>query len=175
MHRKPTAFLFLLAILCASPALGAQSASHRPEGSGVFGLGLVLGEPTGLSANYWIRNDRSIDGELSFSFNNFFLIQSDYLFHFHGLFGTRESFTQHLEPYLGIGGALFFNTASSRTSSTYFTDHGSVGFGVRIPFGAEWMIPSSPFGVFAELVPGLGLIPATFGFLQGGIGARFYF
>jgi hypothetical protein len=166
--------LALLALLVFSaPAFAASSQVHRPEGSGNFGLGLVLGEPTGISANYWIRNDRSIDGELSFDFNNFFLIQSDYLFHFHGLFGTRESFTQHLEPYLGIGGVLFFATGNRATSS-YFTN-GTVGFGVRIPFGAEWMIPSSPFGIFLELVPGIGLIPGTFGFLQGGIGARIYF
>lgn len=171
MTRKTLAFLLLLGLLCDTPAL----ADSRPEGSGNFGLGLVLGEPTGISSNYWLGKDRSIDGGLSFSFNDFFLIYSDYLFHFHGLFGTRESFTQHLEPYLGIGGVLFFNTASNRTGATYFTDHGSVGFGVRIPFGAEWMIPRSPFGLFVELVPGIGLIPATFGFVQGGIGARIYF
>ena len=151
--RKILPALALLAFLHSPFSQAAQSGAHRPEGNGVFGLGLILGEPTGISGNYWIRSDRSIDGALSFSFNDYFLIQSDYLFHFHGLFGTRESFTQHLEPYLGIGGTLFFSTNSARTSSTYFSDHGSVGFGVRIPFGAEWMIPSAPISVFFELAP----------------------
>jgi hypothetical protein len=174
LSRIPLVSVILLTLSPA--ALAAQPTGHRPEGNGNFGLGLILGEPTGISGKYWIRNDRAIDGEISFSFNSFFIIQSDYLFHFHGLFGTRESFTQHLEPYIGIGGSLFFSTTSNRTNPTYFTNNGgSVGFGVRIPFGAEWMIPSAPFGIFLELAPGIGLIPGTFGFLQGGIGARFYF
>src|SRR6185503_18546567 len=103
--RKLRVLAVAFALFHASFAFAAaQSGAHRPEGNGVFGLGLILGEPTGISGKYWIRHDRAIDGTLSFSFNDYFLIQSDYLFHFHGLFGTRESFTQHLEPYLGLGG-----------------------------------------------------------------------
>jgi hypothetical protein len=166
-------------ILLGAFLLGSTSAlaatSHRPEGNGTFGLGLILGEPTGIAAKYWIAHDRAIDGELSFSFNDYFLIQSDYLWHFHGLFGNRGEFVQNLEPYVGVGGTLFFSTTSTHTNPTYFSDHGSVGFGVRIPFGLEWMTPRAPFGIFFELAPGIGLIPSTFAFLQGGIGARIYF
>ena len=46
---------------------------------------------------------------------------------------------------------------------------------IRIPLGAEWNPRSAPIGVYAELAPGIGLAPGTFGFVEGGIGARFYF
>ncbi|HUP57911.1 MAG TPA: DUF3996 domain-containing protein [Bdellovibrionota bacterium] len=122
------------------------------------GVGIILGEPTGFSFKHWTASDRAIDAGLSFSFSDFFLIHADYLFHFPGAFGTNEPFIRQLDPYVGIGAALFFSTKSGRTDRKFFTDDGSsVGFGIRIPLGIEWLIPRAPFGIFLELVPGIGV------------------
>ena len=150
-------FLFFVAAFAEFDSEGAVSWSK--------GVGFVLGEPTGLTGKFWTTADRAIDGGLAFSFDRFVFLYSDYLFHF-------KSYSR-IRPYAGIGGG--FLIASGNKKGKYFDEQdGSFGLGIRIPVGAEWFIPDAPFGIFAELVPGLGLIPSTYGFFQGGIGARFY-
>jgi hypothetical protein len=130
------------------------------------GIGLILGEPTGLTGKFWNSSDRAIDGGIAFSFDRYVFLYSDYLFHFRGFSGVR--------PFAGIGGGLLISSGNRK--GKYFDDQsGSFGLGVRIPLGLEWLIPEAPIGVFAEIVPGIGIIPSTYGFFQGGIGARFYF
>ena len=137
------------------------------------GLGVVFGEPTGFTGKFWTAPDRAVDAGLAFSINNFVLIYSDYLFHFHGALGTSTPFLQELQPYIGVGGELFLS-GSGHKDSAYFSSS-TTGFGLRIPVGAEWMIPRAPLGIFVELVPGIGIAPDTFGFFQGGLGIRYYF
>ena len=137
------------------------------------GLGVVLGEPTGFTGKFWRASDRAIDVGLAFSVNSFMLIYSDYLFHFHGALGNSSPFLEELQPYIGVGGELFL-AGSGHSDSAYFSSSTS-GFGLRIPIGAEWMVPRAPIGIFGELVPGIGIAPGTFAFFQGGIGIRYYF
>jgi hypothetical protein len=156
----------------ASPSsMESPAGLHRP-----LGMGLVFGEPTGFSFKYLLPENRAIDGGLAFSLRSFFMIWSDYLFHFPGAFGASSDFVSQLKPYVGGGAVLFFSTKSGRTDRALYTDSGnSVAFGLRVPFGIEWMVPRAPVGIYVELVPGVGIIPSTFAFLQGGVGGRFYF
>jgi len=143
-----------------------MTAQSHASVSRTHGLGIILGEPTGLTAKFWTKPDRAVDAGVAFSFDRFVFLYGDYLFHFKSYSGVR--------PYAGIGLGMLISSGDSK--GKYFSDtRNSVGLGVRIPLGAEWLIPNAPFGVFAELVPGLGLVPGTYGFFQGGIGARFYF
>ena len=149
---------------------------HTGGEGGDFGLGVVLGEPTGLTGKYWLNRTSAVDVGLAYSFNDFFLIYSDYLYHFHGAFGRSSRFATELTPYVGIGGVLFIESSSTTSNRAYFKpSDGSVGLAMRIPLGMEWRPTGTPFGVFAELVPGLGIIPSTFGLIEAGIGGRFYF
>ncbi|MCB0408549.1 MAG: hypothetical protein KDD34_10110, partial [Bdellovibrionales bacterium] len=56
-------------------SLSAYAANKR------FGLGIVLGEPTGLSGQYWLSKNRAIDGAAAWSLNeeSSFILQSTYL------------------------------------------------------------------------------------------------
>lgn len=148
-----------------------------PETSRPFGMGVVLGEPTGITGKYWVDRRSAIDSTFSYSFNDYFLLYSDYLYHFPGAFGRSSEFASRLNPYIGVGLELFIQTQDTgRQDRAYFrSDQGSTGLGVRIPLGVEWRPGSPPLGVFVELTPGVGVVPATFGFVQGGIGIRFYF
>ena len=176
--------MFLLAtLLCCSVSFQAQdqaathhSSSSPSHGGGPLGLGIVLGEPTGLSAKYWLTSKHSLDFGLGYSFNSFIFVYADYLFHFPGAFGASSQFVAQLNPYIGIGGIFMGSTASSGTRGRYFTSDGSsAGVGMRLPLGIEWTPGEPPLGIFIELVPGLGIIPSTFGFVEGGIGVRYYF
>lgn len=161
---------------CSIPNASAADVRgvSRPT-QGLFGAGVFLGEPTGFSGKYWLSPDQAIDAGLAFSFSSFFIGYGDYLYHFPGLLGKQNEFFERTTPYIGAGAALFLNTDTRRRDRKFFTNDGDFGGGVRVVFGAEWMAPKLPIGVYVDLVPGVGLFPSTFGFFQGGIGARWYF
>lgn len=178
------ALIAFVACLAAPP--GAEARVVKPSGGGgsgsfshashPFGLGVVIGEPTGLSAKYFLDSRHAIDAGLAYSFNDFLFVFADYLFHFPGALGGAPPFFAQVSPYLGIGGIFLSSTSSRRRDDKYFTSDGSsVGLGMRLPLGLEWS-PSFPtLGIFVEIVPGIGLIPSTFGFIEAGIGIRYYF
>jgi hypothetical protein len=169
--------MLLLGLLILSPedlVWAKEGSSTTPPSKS--SLGIILGEPSGLTGKFWTAQDRAIDAGLAFSFNSFFLVYSDYLFHFYGSIPHSDRFMRTLDPYVGVGGEFFFSEGGHASGNHYFdTSDSSFGLGIRVPLGAEWFIPRAPLGIFVELVPGLGVIPGTFGFLQGGIGARYYF
>ncbi|MCK6548224.1 hypothetical protein L6R52_20420 [Myxococcota bacterium] len=90
------------------------------------------------------------------------LLAVDYLFTLHGLIG-RVGRAGHLSPYVGIGGHL-----GVREDDDAF-------LGLRIPLGLSLMISSVPLEVFAEIAPGMGVLPRTAALIDGGLGLRFYF
>ena len=47
--------------------------------------------------------------------------------------------------------------------------------GLRIPFGAEYVLPIIPLGVFVELAPILDFAPGVAFNGNGALGVRFYF
>lgn len=172
-------FFGALLILLASSSVFAET----PANTNAFdaftfdkiGVGIVLGEPDGLTAKFWQDSAHAIDLTLAYSVSNFVVLNSDYLWQFPDMLHGTEYGNERIFPYIGVGGSLFISNESDRTDSKFFTDNGSsVGFGIRIPIGAEWLPHKTPFGVFAEVVPGIGIIPSTFGFFQIGIGARLY-
>ena len=160
-------------------AVSSPEVSAHESRVGNNAVGIIFGEPTGFSGKFWQDSTHAIDIGLAFSFNSFFLTYADYLFHFPGAFGRSSEFVSQLNPYLGPGAVLFVSTASStfstRDNRTYFDRSNSIGLGVRFAAGIEWLAPKTPIGVFVEIAPGIGIIPGTFGFVQGGLGVRYYF
>lgn len=180
-RRNLTLWLGLLTAFAGSAGLrraGAQEYGPRIVRStqdGSLGLGLILGEPTGITGKYWLQGPSAIDAGLAYSYSDFFLLYVDYLYHFPGAFGDSSQFVSELTPYVGGGGILFIQTGTDVNRAYFNSNQGSAGFAIRIPLGIEWTPEHAPFGVFVEVAPGVGLVPATFGLFQAGIGARFYF
>jgi hypothetical protein len=140
------------------------------------GVGFILGDPTGFTANFWRDEAHSIDAGLAFSFNNFVTVYSDYLWHFSGAFEGTDLSEDRVIPYVGVGAVLFVSGDTGRKDGDYFTQNGdTVGLGVRVPFGLEWKPNRTSIAVYAEIAPGVGIVPSTFGFVQGGLGVRYYF
>ncbi len=127
-------------------------------GQGKFGLGIILGEPTGISAKLWITGTTAIDGAVAWSFANesAFHIHADFLIHNFGVFDKVVIL------YYGIGGRIKFRKDETR-------------LGVRIPVGVAYDIPSTSIDLFLEIVPLLNLNPSTSFTLNGALGGRFHF
>jgi len=137
-----------------------------------FGLGVILGEPTGISVKKWISHDNAIDAAAAWSFseNDSFQIHADYLIH---NFDVLKSAVPEgrLPVYFGIGGRIKLQNNDNLNRRN---DHDAL-LGVRIPFGISYLFAKAPVDVFAEIVPVLDLIPGTDFDINGAIGARFYF
>jgi hypothetical protein len=134
-----------------------------------FGLGLILGEPTGLSVKYWLDEENAIDGAAAWSFsdNDSFQLHGDYLWHNYNLVNSDE-FSGKLPVYYGVGARLKFKDDNGHHDD-------EAAFGIRVPFGISYLFENAPFDLFAELVPILDLTPDTDLELSAAIGVRFYF
>ena len=146
-------FLWMLGLILTS---GLQAGNAR---SGQ-GMGVILGDPTGLSGKIWLGPHTAVDGAVAWSFRNesAFHIHGDYLFHNFGLFKIEKGI---LPLYYGIGGRIKLENDTR--------------VGVRLPVGMNYLFQNSPLDIFLEVVPILELIPATEFNFNAALGARFFF
>jgi hypothetical protein len=133
----------------------------RPSiAAGDFGIGLVLGEPTGISAKYWLsQKSRALDFALAWSLNrrDHIYMHADYLWHYIDPLGFGSS---NFLLYHGVGPRLILSN--------------NPNVGARASFGMEFIIKDVA-DVFLELVPVLELVPDTDVDINFGLGFRYFF
>jgi len=149
---KKSILLFLLGLIFLPTALKAQE-------SGI-GLGIILGEPTGVSLKSWIGRREAFDVAVAWSFEGegAIHIHADYLFHNFRLFNIEKG---DLVFYYGIG---------VRIKTVNKTQ-----VGVRFPFGLSYLFEKDPLEIFFELGPIMNLTPKTLFRMTTGVGVRYYF
>lgn len=125
-----------------------------------IGLGLIVGEPTGISFKYWTGSTTAFDAALAWSFidEGAFHIHGDYIFHNMRLISVPEGM---LPFYYGIGARI--KTANETK------------FGVRVPLGLAYLFQNAPLDIFLEIVPILDLTPKTDFAINAALGARYFF
>lgn len=125
-----------------------------------FGMGIYLGEPTGIAMKGWVSSNGAIAGAMAWSFagNGHLHIHADYHRHSFKLINVEKG---KLPVYYGIGAKIVFQDDPI--------------FGARIPLGMNYIFDDAPLDIFAEIVPGLKLIPETEFDLAGGVGIRYFF
>lgn len=126
-----------------------------------FGLGIILGEPTGISAKKWLDDKAALDGAVAWSLvtPSSFHLHADYLYHNFNLFNVRKG---KLPLYFGIGFRVRIRTGDNR-------------LGIRIPVGICYLLEQSPLDIFLELGPVLDLTPETKLRLTSSVGIRYFF
>jgi hypothetical protein len=126
-----------------------------------FGLGIMVGEPTGISAKYWTTSNNAFDFGLGYSFlrNSRFHLHGDYLFHAKNIFNT----TENISLYYGPGARL------------RVVENDKSRLGIRFNVGLVWIPKNAPVDVFIEIAPLLDVIPETNFSVNGGIGVRYFF
>ena len=127
-----------------------------------FGVGVILGEPTGITIKYMLDDKTAIDAGVGWetSGDNEFHIYGDYLYHMYDLIKVP-----HGKLPLYFGGGLRFIDREKKDDK----------LGIRIPVGIEYLFGNVPLGAFFELVPVLNLTPDTDFDFEAGIGIRFFF
>jgi len=127
-----------------------------------FGVGIIAGEPTGITIKYILDDKSAIDAGVGWetSGDNEFHIYGDYLYHMNDLIKVPHG---KLPLYFGAG--LRFIDREKKKDK----------FGIRIPVGIEYLFENVPLGAFFELVPILNLKPDTEFDFEAGIGIRFFF
>jgi hypothetical protein len=159
----------VLALAGFTVACTTASAALPMDG---FGVGVMVGEPTGLSLKKWIGEDRAIDAGIGWSFSDYdaFHFHVDYLFHRFGLL-LDEGRGDRLPVYVGIGGRIKLKDHEDGKGR----DHDDDSFGIRIPLGISYLFADVPVDIFAEIVPTFDVAPDTDLDLGAAVGARYYF
>lgn len=114
---------------------------------GPFGLGIILGEPTGICGKYWLGNTNAIDAAIGF---DDFSIHADYLWHFWNVFPQPSS--GKIGAYMGPG-VVIKDHDHDHDHDRYDDDDDDTTFGIRFPLGIAYETPHHPFEIFVELVP----------------------
>lgn len=132
------------------------------QGNG-FGLGIILGEPTGISGKLWLNSKSAVDGAVAWSFdkNSAMHLHGDYILH-----NFKWIEVEEVSPpvYFGIGGRIRFHEGK-----------GDDNVGVRIPVGLDYIFSGAPLDLFLEVVPILDLVPDTDFDINAALGIRYFF
>lgn len=133
---------------------------------GKIGLGIILGEPTGLSGKLWTGKTTAFDAGLAWSFvgGGFLQIHGDFLFHNFNLFQVE---TGKMALYYGFGGRVRLANNATVGSETIVS--------ARVPIGLSYQFEKTAIELFLEVVPMLDLIPETAVGIGGGAGFRYFF
>jgi hypothetical protein len=151
-------FLLVLTLFVLTVAVGCAQ--------GNVGLGVILGEPTGLSLKIWPEHSAAFDLAAGWSLDGdeWFYLHGDFLIHNYRLEKEiEEEIEGDLPFYYGIGARALLRE-----------DHDS-RIGIRIPLGLDYRFADRKFDVFVEIAPILDLLPETEFSLSGGIGVRYFF
>jgi hypothetical protein len=126
-----------------------------------LGLGVSIGNPTGLNGKYWLDGTHAIDGGFAWSVGEKFdlSIHSDYLFHKEGAFFFND--VHPLDLYYGIGGRMEFED--------------EIDLGVRIPIGLVNKLENGKADIFGEVAPIVDFLGTTGLELHILFGGRYYF
>ena len=152
-------------------ALIALSHLGKAQSSG-FGLGIMLGEPTGLSGKLWLSGDKALGMGLAWGGvgvpGGYLHLHGDYLFHKMDLISVSKG---KLPLYFGPGVRMrIWDDNNDREN-----DNDGLDLGIRFPVGLAYLFDGAPIDVFLEVAPTLDLIPSSSLDVDGGIGVRYWF
>jgi len=162
---------FVSVVLARTPSARADGANGvAGEEKGVFGLGLMVGEPTGICAKLYLKDDQAVQGAIGSAFVGGGLqVHADYVWH-PWILEDRDSFT--LPVYVGPG-LRVIDYDKGRGGNSF------LAVGVRGVAGALLDFKEVPLDAFVEVA---GIV--EYGFQTGeglglsmnvGAGVRYYF
>ncbi len=145
--------LFVMVLLFSSLSVYAQ-------GAGQTGVGIMLGNPTGLNVKKWTSDTQAIDAGAGISIGKHtnFSMHSDYLWHSKDALYFHD--TTPLDLYYGLGGRMEFAD--------------SIELGLRVPIGVAHNLADSKSDMFAEIAPIADFVNSKRLEIHLTFGARYY-
>lgn len=139
--------------------MSISSAEAQPRGGDV-GLGLQIGEPSGVTVQFYNPGSMSWDILAAWDIDDFFFIN------LHGLYYRPLGNRQDVHLFYGPGGFIGVrDRGRGRDDDVVVGISGTIGIGVMI----------EQFQIYGSLTPRLSIIPGTDGDFGAGIGVRYYF
>lgn len=162
-------FALALAVVIGIAAPARADDGVRDADKGTLGVGIIVGEPVGITAKLYLTDDRAIQGAVGSAFIGGGLqLHGDYVFHPY-ILQTRDSFV--LPLYVGPGVRLIdYNNGGNNSA---------FALGVRGVVGLLFDFKAVPLDAFFEVAPVLEYkFSSGAGFqlaLNAGAGIRYYF
>lgn len=156
--------LLALALLVTTIVSPAAAISHANQ-PGHFGVGGILGEPTGVTAKYSIDRQFAVQAALGLSLvERGIWLSTDFLIHIHNIFGVQDVLP------LYVGGGLVIQ------------DRGNIGrdknreasLGLRGVVGVEWLVQDR-ISIFGEASAQPFILPSLGFGISIAAGARYWF
>jgi len=158
--------LSIAALLAWSPEADARprpaggSSMKKFEANKTFGLGLELGEPTGLIGKWFLSSSGALDFGLGYIYGHYYAgdgihLYADYLWHPFS-FVSAEAF--ELPFYFGVGGRFWdfdYRYGCDRNGRNCIVDDGASAIGVRAPVGISFDFNKIPLDAFVQFAPTL--------------------
>ncbi len=131
----------VVACLAAALLLGTASSALAEEEKGAFGLGLLVGEPTAVSAKLYLTDDQAIAGAVGGAvMRRGIQVHADYLFH-PWILETTDTFV--LPAYVGPGLRILSHDRGSGLDDAFH-------IGPRATVGLLFDFRTVPLDVFVE-------------------------
>lgn len=129
-----------------------------------LGLGLNIGEPTGLSMKYWLDSVHALDGVVAWNLtDSTFIIRSDYLIHRDSIFSRKR---WPIDFYYGIGGRLH-SEKHGKSREQHLAG--------RAPLGLAYRFRRPEIEIYGELAVLIEIIPSTSATFTPSLGGRYFF
>ncbi|MDQ1089342.1 hypothetical protein [Siphonobacter sp. SORGH_AS_1065] len=175
--------LVTLGLVTSSLESKAQEINTSPQRK--YAVGFKVGEPLGLNARIYTRNNRGLD--LSFGTygmlwgsnrkygphgrfkNTGWALSANYIFH-------TDNEGKNFQAYYGFGGQITSRRSYPERLAPYNAYENRTGIGASGLAGVEYFLPQSPLSIFVDAGLYLEVIPVpAFIHVQAGIGTRFNF
>jgi hypothetical protein len=168
MNKFKYSLMVLIFLLLSAPALK----SYAPMGRG-FGLGVMIGEPTGLTAKIWSGNDVAWALSVGNSYLGSLRIGADYLWHFNAF--NSNVINMYAGPGLAVGIGESSGWWYSNRDRTFYKEPNDIGVGIRGLIGINIVPRNTPIEFFGEVGLMVGVLPASHTNVEAAFGIRFYF
>lgn len=137
-----------------------------------FGLGIMIGQPTGLSGKYYLGGSTAID----FGIANYYRYRYEYAFHLHADFLWHplvlvDADAFQLPLHFGVGARIL-----DHGDREYFEDNTHLG--VRVPVGLTFYFKNVPLDIFVEIAYVLDIVSDdrhSYSDFNSNLGIRYYF
>jgi hypothetical protein len=140
--------------------------AHEAKG---WGVGVILGLPTGLSAAYHTDGRVFYDLALAWSFERGTLATHGDLLVTLAELRTDDVADMSFPVWIGLGPRIRLGDTLDTPGSDMLT------LGARVPVGMSFIHDGVPIEAFLEFAPGIGLYPSTAPTFDVAIGGRYYF